>query len=251
MGSSRLCVPPDPNPRRAHPSERGRVAPTRCLGLTDDKARSPARAQGVPPIASQAQQPPKPPPPKGDKADKGPVVGIDLGTTYSCVAVCQAGAGRIEIIANADGSRTTPSWVAFSQQDGTRHVGQGAKNQAAANPENTINDAKRLIGRPWHDDGLQRDLPNLSYRVEEVSSCWAVPGRDYPHPPRSVHMESAHGARIPPQIPPRIGHGSHHGSRPGSRPGSRRTQGADNKPMIKVSSNAWDKPRGYAPEQIR
>ena len=204
MGSNRLCAPPDPNPRRAHPSKRGRVAPTRCLGLTDDKARTPAHAQGVPPIASQAQQPPKPPPPKGDKADKGPVVGIDLGTTYSCVAVCQAGAGRIEIIANADGSRTTPSWVAFSQQDGTRHVGQGAKNQAAANPENTINDAKRLIGRPWHDDGLQRDLPNLSYRVEEVSSCWAVPGRDYPTPP-GVCTWRAH---------------TEPGSRPRSRPGS-------------------------------
>ena len=118
-----------------------------------------------------------PPPPTAEpqakaepkkEAGKGPVIGIDLGTTYSCVAVAQAGAGRIEIIANADGSRTTPSWVAFSQHDGTRLVGQGAKNQAPANPQNTVNDAKRLIGRSFHDSGLQvraRRAPHVPPRT--------------------------------------------------------------------------------------
>jgi tetratricopeptide (TPR) repeat protein len=97
--------------------------------------------------------------------DLGPVVGIDLGTTYSCVAVIQEGAGRVEVIQNADGSRTTPSWVAFSSHDGTRLVGQSAKNQAAANPTNTVNDAKRIIGRPFHDAGVQSDLKHFSYKV--------------------------------------------------------------------------------------
>ena len=77
----------------------------------------------------------------------GPVIGIDLGTTYSCVAVVRPGAGRVEVIPNADGGRTTPSWVAFSASDGTRLVGQAAKNQAASNPSGTVCDAKRLIGR--------------------------------------------------------------------------------------------------------
>ena len=94
------------------------------------------------------------------------MIGIDLGTTYSCVAVTVAGAGRVEVIQNEDGSRTTPSWVAFSAQDGTRLVGQGAKNQAATNPANTVNDAKRLIGRSYHDAGVQvRDRERVFMRV--------------------------------------------------------------------------------------
>jgi L1 cell adhesion molecule like protein len=114
--------------------------------------------------------PPPPPPPKAEApkeaAGSGPVVGIDLGTTYSCVACAIAGAGRVEVIQNEDGSRTTPSWVAFTS-DGTRLVGQGAKNQAAANPTNTVNDAKRLIGRAFSDPGLQADLKHVSYKVAE------------------------------------------------------------------------------------
>eukprot|EP00966_Prymnesium_polylepis_P061131 1417503-Prymnesium_polylepis.1 len=121
----------------------------------------------APSAPTAAAAPPQAEPAPKKEAGKGPVIGIDLGTTYSCVAVAQAGAGRIEIIANADGSRTTPSWVAFSQHDGTRLVGQGAKNQGPANPKNTVNDAKRLIGRAFHDAGLQADLPKLSYDVEE------------------------------------------------------------------------------------
>ena len=104
---------------------------------------------------------------KDNAVGKGPVVGIDLGTTYSCVAVCAPGQGRVEIIANSDGSRTTPSWVSFSPKDGTRLVGQAAKNQAAANPANTVNDAKRLIGRGFHDAGLQKDLQHFGYKVVE------------------------------------------------------------------------------------
>jgi len=93
------------------------------------------------------------------------VIGIDLGTTFSCVAVCQPGVGRVEIIPNADGSRTTPSWVAFSEHEGTRMVGMAAKNQAAANPRNTINDAKRLIGRHFSESEVQADLKHLSCKV--------------------------------------------------------------------------------------
>ena len=132
----------------------------------------------VPTAPPPTAPPPVPPPPANGEVKEpsataagkqpigsGPVIGIDLGTTYSCVAVCMPGAGRVEVIQNEDGSRTTPSWVAFSAQDGTRLVGQGAKNQAPANPTNTVNDAKRLIGRSFHDAGVQSDMAHLSYKV--------------------------------------------------------------------------------------
>jgi heat shock protein 5 len=90
------------------------------------------------------------------------VIGIDLGTTYSCVGVYWN--GRVEIIANDQGNRITPSWVAFTD-DGERLVGEAAKNQAAANPERTVYDAKRLMGRSYGDAEVQQDMKLLPYKV--------------------------------------------------------------------------------------
>ena len=88
-------------------------------------------------------------------------IGIDLGTTYSCVGWWKD--NRCEIIANDQGNRTTPSYVAFT--DSERLIGDGAKNQASMNPTNTVYDAKRLIGRKFDDASLQSDIKNFSYDV--------------------------------------------------------------------------------------
>jgi len=96
-----------------------------------------------------------------DMAAKGHSVGIDLGTTYSCVGIFQH--GKVEIIANDQGNRTTPSYVGFT--DSERLIGDAAKNQVAMNPNNTVFDAKRLIGRKYDDPAVAADKKHWPFEV--------------------------------------------------------------------------------------
>lgn len=98
---------------------------------------------------------------------KGAVIGIDLGTTNSCVAVMEG--KQAKVIENAEGARTTPSHVAFSK-DGERLVGMPAKRQAVTNAANTFYATKRLIGRRFDDPEIKKDMKNLSYKVVKASN---------------------------------------------------------------------------------
>ncbi|HBK93331.1 MAG TPA: molecular chaperone DnaK, partial [Parvularcula sp.] len=95
----------------------------------------------------------------------GKVIGIDLGTTNSCVAVMEG--KQPKVIENAEGARTTPSVVAFTA-DGERIVGQPAKRQAVTNPENTFFAIKRLIGRPYSDPMVAKDIGLVPYKISKA-----------------------------------------------------------------------------------
>lgn len=102
-------------------------------------------------------------------------LGIDLGTTYSAVGVWQN--DRCEIIANDQGNRTTPSYVAFTDSESL--IGDPAKNQASMNPKNTVYDAKRLIGRDFNDRATQNDIKNFTFDVINKSGKPIIKVQDH------------------------------------------------------------------------
>ena len=117
--------------------------------------------------------------------NSGLAIGIDLGTTYSCVGVWKD--DRVEIIANTQGNRTTPSYVAFTGDE--RLIGNAAKNQAAMNPVNTIYDAKRLIGRKFSDTTVQKDVKLWPFRVEAGAGDKPEIHATYKGEDKSFHAE--------------------------------------------------------------
>jgi heat shock protein 1/8 len=119
---------------------------------------------------------------------KGPCIGIDLGTTYSCVGYFNPASNSVEIIANDQGQRTTPSYVAFT--DSGRLVGEGAKNQASMNPKNTVYDVKRIIGRRFTDPVVQQELTVMPYTITQKDN----------NPVIQVELEGEKKEYVPEQI---------------------------------------------------
>ncbi|MDG0972223.1 MAG: Hsp70 family protein, partial [Porticoccaceae bacterium] len=97
----------------------------------------------------------------------GKIIGIDLGTTNSCVAVLEG--DKPKVIENAEGARTTPSVVAYTDE-GEILVGQSAKRQAVTNPHNTVYAVKRLIGRRFEDDVVQKDIKMVPYKIVKADN---------------------------------------------------------------------------------
>lgn len=112
-------------------------------------------------------------------------IGIDLGTTYSAVGVYRH--GKVDIIANSQGNRTTPSYVAFTEKE--RLIGDSAKNQAAINTANTIFDAKRLIGRKFNDPTVQADMKHFAFKVSSGTGDKCLFNVDYMNEQKKFHPE--------------------------------------------------------------
>ena len=117
----------------------------------------------------------------------GRIIGIDLGTTNSCVAVLDGGVAKV--LENAEGDRTTPSIIAYSQ-DGEILVGQPAKRQAVTNPQNTLFAIKRLIGRRWEDKEVQRDIDIMPFKIVKADNgdAW-VEAKDEKMAPPQISAE--------------------------------------------------------------
>jgi molecular chaperone DnaK len=122
-----------------------------------------------------------------EEIDMSRIIGIDLGTTNSCVAVMQGNGA--EVITNAEGGRTTPSIVAVNDK-GERLVGQIAKRQAVTNPENTVFGVKRLIGRKYDSPEVQKDVKVLPYRIEKSENGDVrIDLRGKPHSPAEISAQ--------------------------------------------------------------
>src|SRR3989338_8520444 len=111
------------------------------------------------------------------------IIGIDLGTTNSCVAIMEG--GKVRVIENAEGSRTTPSIVAYTKNNEVL-VGASAKRQAVTNPKNTLYAIKRLIGRKFKDDVVQKDIKMVPYSIiaADNGDAWVNVAGDKKAPPQ-------------------------------------------------------------------